>query len=217
MLLNINNICITQNNLEEIILEEKMSKNYFGQYSMTNNLKENEKSVINNYYNSKGYSFESNNYKNSLYLYGNGGNSNKVLFNIMFDNKSINNNHFNIKPSPISFKYKGINNELSVSMSNSNSPSSEKNYSNKKRLITDYSRSTFNILDDLYIFEDVPDIIRNKGSKSNNIVQNHLALNIDDTLNNKNNIKNNKKNNKVLQNNNKKNSNYNLISNRKKQ
>ena len=216
MLLNINNICITQNNLEEIILEEKMSKNYFGQYSMTNNLKENEKSVINNYYNSKGYSFESNNYKNSLYLYGNGGNSNKVLFNIMFDNKSINNNHFNIKPSPISFKYKEINNELSVSMSNSNSPSSEKNYSNKKRLITDYSRSTFNILDDLYIFEDVPDIIRNKGSKSNNIVQNHLALNIDDTLNNKNNIKNNKKNNKVLQNNNKKNSNHNLISNRKK-
>jgi hypothetical protein len=53
------------------------------------NFKDNEKSVINNYYNNKGYSFESNNYKNSLYLQGNGGNSNKVLFNIMYDNKSI--------------------------------------------------------------------------------------------------------------------------------
>ena len=227
---NLNNIYINQNNLEEIILEEKMSKNNFEQY-ITNknlNLKENEKSVINNYYNSKGYSFESNNYKNSLYLYGNSGNSNKILFNIMFDNKSINNVnnnnnnniniHFNIKPSPISFKFKEINKELSVSISNSDSHSSEKNRSNKKRLITDYSKSTLNILDDLYIFDDIPDIVRNKASKSNNIVQNNLALNIDEPEIKKNKYKNNKKNNQVLQNN-KKNpnyNNYNLISNKKK-
>ena len=77
--------------------------------------------------------------------YGNGGNSNKVLFNIMFDNRSIytnNNNNFIIKPSPISFKFKQINKELSVSISDSKSHSSEKNNKNvdKKRLTTDYSK-----------------------------------------------------------------------------
>ena len=223
-ILNINNMYINQNNLDEMILEEKMAQINFGQNVMNKNLnlKDNEKSVINNYYNSKGYSFESNNYKNSLCLYGNGGNSNKILFNLMFDNKSIynnnNNNHFNIKPSPISFKFKEIDKELNVSMSNSkdNSYSSEKNKSNKKRLITDYSKSTLNILDDLYIFDDIPDIIRNKASKSNNIVQNNLALNIDEPEIKKNKYKNNQKNKKVLQNNNKKNNYNNLISNRKK-
>ena len=223
-ILNINNMYINQNNLDEMILEEKMAQINFGQNVMNKNLnlKDNEKSVINNYYNSKGYSFESNNYKNSLCLYGNGGNSNKILFNLMLDNKSIyynsNNNHFNIKPSPISFKFKEIDKELNVSMSNSkgNSYSSEKNKSNKKRLITDYSKSTLNILDDLYIFDDIPDIIRNKASKSNNIVQNNLALNIDEPEIKKNKYKDNQKNKKVLQNNNKKNNYNNLISNRKK-
>ena len=223
ILLNINNICINQQNLEKIFLEEKMTKNYFGQYTMTKNLKENEKSAINNYYNSKGYSFESNNYKNSLYLYGNGGNSNKVLFNVMFDNRSLyaNNNNFIIKPSPISFKYKQINKELSVSISDSKSHSEEKNNNiDKKRLTTDYSKSSLNILDDLYIFDEIPDIIRNKGSKSNNIAQNNLALKLDDIRNNNNtyNYKNkfrkeNKNDNKAI--NNKKNSNMNLICLRK--
>ena len=224
IIININNMYINQNNLDEMILEEKMAQTNFGQNIINKNLnlKDNEKSVINNYYNSKGYSFESNNYKNSLCLYGNGGNSNKILFNLMFDNKSIynNNNHINIKPSPISFKFKEIDKELNVSMSNSkdNSYSSEKNKSNKKRLITDYSKSTLNILNDLYIFDDIPDIIRNKGSKSNNIVQNNLALNFDESEIKKNNFKDIKKNKKVLQNNNKKNNynNYNLVSNRKK-
>ena len=219
---NINNIYINQNNLEEIILEQKMTKNYFGQYSMTKNLKENEKSVINNYYNSKGYSFESNNFKNSLYLYGNGGNSYKILLNIMFDNKSINNNNFfNMKPSPISYKFKEINKELSVSMSNSNSPCSEKENQKKKRLITDYSKSTLNILDDLYIFDELPDVTRNKGSKSNNIVQNNLALNIDDISNDnntfeaKNKFRKDKKN-KVFQNNTNNKKNTNMVNKRKK-
>ena len=235
-LLNINNIYINLPNLDEIILEEKMTKNYFGQYSMTKNIKDNEKSVINNYYNNKGYSFESNNFKNSLYLYGNGGNSNKILFNIINDNKSINkyNNNFNIKPSPISFKFKELKKELNVSVSNSNSCSSEKqntknnyntsNKSSKKRLITDYSKSTLNIIDDLIIFDDIQDIKRNKASKSNNIVQNNLALNIDGICNIKNihnnkNKDNNNKNNKVLKNNNlidKKNCNYNLATTKKK-
>ena len=226
ILLNINNMCINQQNLEEIFLEEKMTKNYFGLYTMNKNIKENEKSAINNLYNSKGYSFESNNYKNSLYLYGNGGNSNKVLFNIMFDNRSIYtyNNNFIIKPSPISFKYRQINKELSVSISDSKSHSAEKNNkidNDKKRLTTDYSKSSLNILDDLYIFDEIPDIIRNKGSKSNNIAQNNLALKIDDIYNNNNtyNYKNkfrkkNKNNNKIY--NNKKNSNnMNLICLRK--
>ena len=216
---NINNIFNNQLNLDENIIEEKMPKNYFGQYSMNKNLKDIEKSVINNYYNNKGYSFESNNYKSSLYLYGNGGNSNKILFNVVLDNKSTynNNNNLNTKPSPISFKYTKINKNFSVSMSNSNSPSSERN---KKRLITDYSKSTFNIIDDLYIFDEIPDIDRNKASKSNNIVQNNLALNLDDISNinisYKNKIrKKDKKNNKVLQNN-KKNCNYNLVITKKK-
>ena len=243
---NINNICLNTQNLDEIMLEEKMTKNYFGQYSMTKNFRDNEKSVINNYYNNKGYSFESNNYKNSLYLYGNGGNSNKVLFNIMLDNKSIynnynnfNNNNFNIKPSPISFKYKEINKELSVSISNSNSSSPEKNNNSnnkgfninnndknrksKKRLITDYSKSTFNIIDDLYIFDEISDINKNKASKSN-IINNNLALNIDDISNSNANGKtkykdDNKKNNNILQKNNlvnKKNYNYNLATGKKK-
>ena len=225
ILLNINNICINQQNLEEVFLEEKMTKNYFGQYTMIKNLKENEKSAINNYYNSKGYSFESNNYKNSLYLYGNGGNSNKVLFNIMFDNRSIyTNNNFIIKPSPISFKFKQINKELSVSISDSKSHSEEKNDNkdnDKKRLTTDYSKSSLNILDDLYLFDEIPDIIRNKGSKSNNIAQNNLALKIDDICNNNNTYnyqnkfrKENKNNNKVLNNKNN-NNNMNLICLRK--
>ena len=226
ILLNINNICINQQNLEEVFLEEKMTKNYFGQYTMTKNVKEIEKSAINNYYNSKGYSFESNNYKNSLYLYGNGGNSNKVLFNVMFDNRSIytNNNNFIIKPSPISFKFKQINKELSVSISDSKSHSAEKNNNNdndKKRLTTDYSKSSLNILDDLYIFDEIPDTKRNKGSKSNNIAKNNLALKIDgiSNINNTYNYKNkfreeNKNINKDL--NNKKNcNNMNLICLRK--
>ena len=219
---NINNIFLYQINLDEKIIEEKMTKNYFSQHSMNKTLKENEKSVINNYYNNKGYSFESNNYKSSLYLYGNGGNSNKLLFNVVLDNKSIynnniNNNNFNIRPSPISYKYKKLDKELSVSISNSNSSSSEKN---KKRLITDYSKSTFNIIDDLYIFDEIPDIDRNKASKSNNIVQNNLALNLDDLQNiNISHInkfrKKDKKNNKVIENNNKKNNYYNLVTSKK--
>ena len=239
-----------------------MTKNYFGQYSMVKNLKDNEKSVINNYYNNKGYSFESNNFKNSLYLYGNGGNSNKILFNlinimILFiwakfddilyflplyffikinDNKSINRyNNLNVKPSPISFKFKELKKELNVSVSDSNSCSSENhnsqnyfnssNKSSKKRLITDYSKSTLNIIDDLNIFDEIPDLKRNKASKSNNIMENNLALNLNiDGLyinkknhNNKNKV-NIKKNNKVLKNNNvinKKTCNYNLATTKK--
>ena len=248
MLSNFNDICLNHRNLDEIILEEKMTKNYFGQYSiLVKNFRDNEKSVINNYYNNKGYSFESNNYKNSLYLYGNGGNSNKVLFNIMLDNRSIYNNYnynssnFNIKPSPISFKFKEINKELSVSISNSNSNASSPkkknnkqkslnnnddiNQKSKRRLITDYSKSTFNIIDDLYIFDEIPDINKNKASKSN-IINNNLALKIDDISNVNNNVKtnlkhdnNSKKNKNIIQKNNlinKRNYNYNLVATGKK-
>ena len=241
ILLSLNHIYINQQNSDEIMLDEKMNQNYINQYSMKN-FRDNEKSVINNYYNNKGYSFESNNYKNSLYLQGNGGNSNKVLFNIMYDNKSIinmpknmNHNNYNYKPSPISFKYKGINKEYSVSVSNSNSPSRDENNNNfnrinynssrrnsKKRLITDYSKSTLNILDDLHMFDEIIDINKNKASKSNDIIQNNLTLNIPKISNlhrnnNKNKYIDDKKNNKVIQNSNmnKKNLN-NLIQNKNK-
>ena len=242
ILLSLNHIYINQQKSDEIMLDEKMNQNYISQYSMKN-FKDNEKSVINNYYNNKGYSFESNNYKNSLYLHGNGGNSNKVLFNIVYDNKSIinipknmNHNNYNYKPSPISFKYKGINKEYSVSVSDSNSPSRDEvnnnnfnriNYNSsrrnsKKRLITDYSKSTLNILDDLHMFDEITDININKASKSNDIIQNNLTLNIPKISNlhrnnNKNKYIDGKKNNKVIQNNNmnKKNLN-NLIQNKNK-
>ena len=122
ILYNINNIYINQKNLDEILLGEKMNKNYFCQYQKT--IKEIEKSIINNYYN-KGYSFESNNFKHSLLLYGNEGNSYKKLYNINTDNKIFNNNNnSNFKPSPIRIKYHRINKEYSISISNSNSPCS---------------------------------------------------------------------------------------------
>lgn len=241
IILSLNHIYINQQNSDEVMLDEKMNKNCISQYSIKN-FKDNEKSVINNYYNNKGYSFESNNYKNSLYLHGNGGNSNKVLFNIMYDNKStinitknVNHNNYNYKPSPISFKYKGIDKEYSVSVSDSNSPSQDKDNNNfnrinynssrrnsKKRLITDYSKSTLNILDDLHMFDEITDINKNKASKSNDIIQNNLTLNIPkipnlQSNNNKNKYIDDKKNNKVIQNNNmnKKNLN-NLIQNKNK-
>ena len=227
ILLSLNQIYINQQNSDEIMLDEKMTQNYVNQYSMKN-FKENEKSVINNYYNNKGYSFESNYYKNSLYLYGNGGNNKNVLFNIMYDNKStvnitknMNHNNYIYKPSPISFKYKGINKEYSVSISNSNSPSQDKGNNNsnrinynssrrnsKKRLITDYSKSTLNILDDLHIFDETNDINKNKASKSNDIIQNNLTLNIPKIPNfkrnnNKDKYVDNKRNNKVIDSSNK--------------
>lgn len=227
ILYNINNIYINQKNLDEILLGEKMNKNYFCQYQKT--IKEIEKSIINNYYN-KGYSFESNNFKHSLLLYGNEGNSYKKLYNINTDNKIFNNNNnSNFKPSPIRIKYHRINKEYSISISNSNSPCSEKcdsnfktlnnNNSNKnsrKRMITNYSKSTLNILEDLIIFDEILEINKNKASKSNDILKNNLEINIDGISNIKINNHKNKETNAYKKNKqkNKKIYHYNLFQNK---
>ena len=110
------------------------------------------------------------------------------------------------------FKKKEKQDDILISISKSNSTFSEK--FGKKRLIIDYSRSTFNLANDLNVTDEfqVQEIFKNEPGKKN-------ALNIGKLLNiknNKNKLNKNKTNINELNNNKKYNSNSSLEKNRRK-
>lgn len=189
--LNINNIPINYYNYNEIMLEKKLKNNILGIFPIECKKKNLENKMHNNnFINNQRYSFESNGKTNSIYLLRKSGISNKIYNNNISDNKDnyISNNintenNFNediLFPSPACDFFKQMKkvDNISISKSKSNSPFSEK--LQKKSLINNYSRSTFNMINDLYLNDETNE---NKIQKTEK-VQN--TLNTDDILNSKN-------------------------------
>ena len=176
VLFDINNMMINYSNLYEKKLEKKILNKEVGlelfPKKKEKHSKSIEKVIQNNYFNRRRYICErSDKKKRSVYLYKNNS-KHRILFNNtniynIKNNKDIDNNNndnlISISNLTLQMKKKRDNFELSKSKSNS---SFSETYG-KKRFITDYSRSTFNIANDLFVTEEIQEKSKTKPTKKN--------------------------------------------------
>ena len=193
MLLNINNILRNNSNFLEMKFEKKVLQKESNKQPKTKLSNYNEKFVRNIYFNNQRYSFESNGKTNSsIYMKKKSKDSintnkivlyyipvNKSIINISKDNENdtISENYIT-SSIKLRFKSKKRLEAINISESRSNSPDSEK--FGKYRLITDFSRSTSNIENDLKICNgnEIQEQVKKRLSKKN-------ILNIEEILSKK--------------------------------